>query len=206
MISHLNTPNLSVSEPLPSCCFMMMRTAGIFLFFALAALATAPAAYAVATGEHATLKLTEIDGRHLSIGDGVVTTLILTTRSESNKARLVGDRTPERCLGNPEYRMVTVVQFAKSTSGPVRYLLTQLAKSRLNTEAERLKPRYRVKKLTNDPRQDIHVVFDFDGGTASQLGLKDSPAFRVFVFGPDGTLRGQWTAVPDAHELDAALQ
>src|SRR5689334_23295531 len=102
MISHLNTPNLSVSEPLPSCCFTMIRAARIFLCFALASIVTAPAAYALATGEHSTLKLTEIDGRNLSIGDGVVTTLILTTRSESNKARLVGDRTSERCLGNPK--------------------------------------------------------------------------------------------------------
>jgi len=183
-----------------------MRATTIFLTVLLALTTVASGAYAVATGEHAMVKLTEIDGRTLSTGDGVVTTLILTTRPESNKARLVGDRTPVRCLGNPKYRMVTVVQFSKSTSGTVRYLLTKLALSRINSEAKDLKPRYRAKNLTTDPRQDIHVVFDFDGGVASQLGLKESGTFKVFVFGPDGTLRRQWTTVPEAQELDAALQ
>ena len=183
-----------------------MRVANLFLTVLLAVTTAASGAYAIATGEQAVAKLTEIDGRTLSIGDGVVTTLILTTRPESNKARVVGDRSPVRCLGNPKYRMVTVVQFAKSTSGTMRYLLTKLALSRLNSEAGRLKLRYRAKNLTTDPRKDIHVVFDFDGGVASQLGLKDSGTFKVFVFGPDGTLRRQWTAVPDAQELDAALQ
>jgi hypothetical protein len=160
----------------------------------------------VATGDHVIVKLTEIDGRTLSTGDGVITTLVLTTRSQSNKARQVGDRTPERCLGNPKYRMITVVQFSPSTSRAVRYLLTKLALSRVNSEADKLKARYRAKNLTTHPRPDIHVVFDFDGAIASQLGVKDAGTFGVFVFGPDGSLRREWRTVPDAHELDAALQ
>jgi hypothetical protein len=184
---------------------MTVRPANI-LFIALLMVGAWSGAYALVTGDRVIVKLTEIDGRTLTTGDGVVTTLVLTTRPQSDKARQVGDRTPERCLGNPKYRMVTVVQFSPSTNRAMRYLLTKLALSRVNSEADKLKSRYKAKNLTTHPRPDIHVVFDFDGGIASQLGVKDSGTFAVFVFGPDGSLRRQWTTVPDAHELDAALQ
>lgn len=150
--------------------------------------------------------VTDVDDRTLSTGDGHVTTMVLTTRQEAYKARLVGDRTPLHCLGDPRFRMITVIEFPKSTSRPMRYLLTKLVHSRVNAEAEHLKARYLEKNLTVDPHQDVHVVVDFEGEIARQLGVNDSGAFRVFVFGPDGALRGQWSTVPDAKELDRVLQ
>jgi len=48
-----------------------------------------------------------------SIADGHLTVVVLTTPADREKARTVGDRVPEHCLGNPDYRMITIIRFAR---------------------------------------------------------------------------------------------
>ena len=184
---------------------MTTRTAFLVISFTL--IISTSQLLALAPGQTIALKVTDLDGRTLSAADGQTTILILTTRSDVDKARLVGDRTPDFCLGNPKFRMVTVIQFPKTTSRTIRFLFMATVRQRVNTEAKRLKVRYLKKKLTADPRQDIHVAADFDGQMASQLGLPGAvTTFRVLILGANGVLLREWTDVPSSQELDNALR
>jgi hypothetical protein len=50
-------------------------------------------------------------------------------------------------------------------------------------------------------------VADFDGTVLSQLGGQTEAAnFHVFVFGESGELLHQWSSVPSAADLAAALK
>jgi len=161
---------------------------------------------ALVTGKTYALKLIDVDGRTLSTTDGHVTVLVLVARRDVDKSRLVGDRTPERCLGNPKYRMITVLRFDPTQSRTIRFVSSAMVRRGLNTEAKRLKPRYVAKKLNRDPRGDLYAVADFDNSTASQLGLQDDAArFRVLVLSDRGVLLREWMDVPDKQELAAAI-
>src|ERR1700730_16412802 len=145
---------------------MTTRTTGIFLGVLLTFITPTPEMLALAPGQTVALKLTDLDGRSLSASDGQVTTLVLTARKDLDKARLVGDRTPDRCLGNPRFRMITVIHFSKTTGGTMRFVFTKLVRQRLTSEANRLRPRYLAKKLTTDPRPAARSGTRFNGGTA----------------------------------------
>jgi hypothetical protein len=97
------------------------------------------------------LSLVDVDGHNFSTTDGHVTVVVLTTYSDIDKARTVGDRVPEYCLGDPTYRMITVLNFQKKRSKPVRMILGALVRRRLDAEAQRLQPRYSAKKIAHDP-------------------------------------------------------
>jgi len=157
-------------------------------------------------GQIYVLRFVDVDGHTLLTADGHVTVVVLTAQSNIDQARAVGDRVPDYCLGNPTYRMITVLNF-KNHSRPVRMILTALTRRRLDAEAKRLQPRYDAKKLARDARRDIFAVADFDGTATSQLGLQpDSSAFRVFVFGRSGELLRQWDDVPSAAELATVVK
>jgi hypothetical protein len=157
-------------------------------------------------GQIYALNFFDVDGQTLSTADGHVTVVVLATSADAAKARAVGDRVPDYCLGNPTYRMITVLNF-KNHSRPVRMILTALTRRRLDAEAKRLQRRYDAKKLARDARRDIFAVADFDGTATSQLGVQpDSSAFRVFVFGRSGERLRQWDDVPSAADLAAVVK
>src|SRR5207302_6104436 len=64
-------------------------------------------------GETYRISFVDVDGNTLSTADGRITTVVLTTRANIEKARTVGDRTPDFCLGNSNYRMITVLAFER---------------------------------------------------------------------------------------------
>jgi len=174
------------------------------IFFAV--IAATPVIADLVGGKAYALKMVDVDGRALSTADGHVTVLVLARRAEVDKARLVGDRVPERCLGNPAYRMITVIRFNRNWGRSMRFFSTSLIRRRLDAEARRLKPKYQAKQLTRNPRQDVYAVADFDGANASQLGLvNDSTPFLVLIFAGNGTLLKDWTDVPSAEELATTL-
>jgi hypothetical protein len=142
--------------------------------------------------------------KHAVDADGHVTLLVLTTRENLPKAELVGERAPDFCLGNPEYRMITIVKFGKH-SAPIRSLIDQVIRHHLEAEAEKLQKRYAENKIEKSARADVFAVADFDGTASSQLG-GESPDFRVFVFNRAGKLLQRWDEVPDAVDLAAALK
>ena len=151
--------------------------------------------------------LTDVDGNTFSTSDGHVTLIVLTTQSGTNKAHLVADRTPDFCLGNPEYRMITVLIFEKKHSRPARMIFASLMRRRLDFEGLRLQSRYDKLKISRPARGDVSAVADFDGNTAKELGIEPAAGvFQVFVFGKRGELVKSWSDVPPADELSAALK
>ena len=148
----------------------------------------------------------DVDGRSLSTADGNVSVLVIVTRRDADKPKIVGDRVPARCLGNPKSRMVTVIKFSPTRNSASRYVLSALIRRRLDAEAKRLKARYVAKKLTADPRSDLYAVADFDNQMGSVFGLAaGSSQVRVLILSGAGQLLRAWTDVPTAEELNAAI-
>jgi hypothetical protein len=162
---------------------------------------------ALSIGSTYSLSFVDIDGNKLSTADGLVTVLVLATPADREKARTVGDRIPERCLGNPNYRMITIIRFGKRHAMIGRRIATAFVRHRVNEEARRLQARYDGKGIGRDARKDINIVTDFDGSVSSQLGEPEVAAdFCVLVFGRHGELLAQWHGVPSAEQLTVALK
>jgi hypothetical protein len=162
---------------------------------------------AVSNGRGYALHFVDIDGRSLSTADGHITVLLLATTAAADKVRAVGDRVPDYCLGNPKYRMITVVHFTSKHTAIGRKIATALVRHRVNEEAKRLQARYQANKIARDARSDIFTVTDFDGTASSQLnGQAEATDFHVFVFDGNGELFQQWADVPTAADLAAALK
>ena len=180
-----------------------MRSFPLFTTFLIASIS--PLIADLSIGRIYPLKFTDVNGNTLLTSDGHVTVVVVTAPSNVSKAQLVGDRAPDHCLGNPTYRMITVVKFARH-SRPVRAILTAGARRRLNAEVKRVQPRYDAKKITRDPRREIFVVADFDEISLAELDVPKSVNFRAFVFGRRGELVAQWNDVPSAEDLAVALK
>jgi hypothetical protein len=176
-------------------------------FFVVAILFLLPGARldgALSIGTTYSLSFVDIDGEKLSTGDRHVTMIVLATPAEREKARTVGDRVPERCLGNPDYRMITVIRFTRRHTVIGQGIAGALIRHRVNEEGKRLQARYDGKGIKRDARKDVFVVTDFDGSASSQLGEPED--FCVFVFGRNGELIAQWHGVPSAEQLAVALK
>jgi hypothetical protein len=150
--------------------------------------------------------LTDIDGNRLSTCDGHVTIVTVTTRSNEPKAHQVGDRVPNRCLGDTHYRLITVINFQKEINLLFRPVASAIMRARLDSEAKRIQPIYAAKHISRNPRQDLFAVADFDGTVASKFGISYAPdEFAVFVLDGAGHVRERWNRVPLQTELAAAL-
>jgi hypothetical protein len=192
----------------PTCLLVTPRALQFFFF--IGTLILLPAARligALSIGATYSLGFADIDGNKHSTADGHVTVIVLATAADREKARTVGDRVPEHCLGNPAYRMITIVRFARKHTVIGRGIATALIRHRVNEEARRLQTQYDGKGIKRDARKDIFVVSDFDGSVSSQLGEADGATdFCVFVFGRNAELIAQWRGVPSAEQLAAALK
>ena len=185
-----------------------MRALQFFLLLATALLFPGMLARGeLSTGNTYSISFVDIDGNKLSTADGHVTIVVLTTSADREQARTVGDRVPDFCLGNPDYRMITVIHFIGRHMAIGRRMATAFIRYRLREEAKRLQARYDAQKISRDAKSDIFVVTDFDGTAASQLGQSAGATdFCVFVFGRTGELLVQRHSVPSADELAAAVK
>jgi hypothetical protein len=179
-------------------------------FFFIAILFSLPCARlrgALSIGATYRLNFVDIDGGTLSTADGHVTVIVLTTPADREKARTVGDRVPEHSLGNPQYRMITIVRFSRRHTVIGQRIATTLVRRRVNEEGRRLQSRYAAKGIKRDARKDVFVATDFDGSMSSQLGESErGTGFCVFVFGRNGELLALWRGVPSAEQLAAVLK
>jgi hypothetical protein len=158
-------------------------------------------------GQHYPLSFVDVDGNTISIADGHFTTLVVTTQAGIDKTRTVGDRIPDFCLGNPTYRMITVLVFEKEHSKPTRAILSALMRRRLDSEGHRLQNRYDKLKIAQNARRDVSAVADFGGAISKQLDLMPGAGlFQIFVFGKNGELIKRWEDLPNADELSSALK
>jgi hypothetical protein len=161
----------------------------------------------LSTGTTYSISFVDIDGNKFSSADGHVTIVVLTTPADREQARTVGDRVPDFCLGNPAYRMITVVHFTGRHTAIGRRVAIAFIRHRMHEAAKRLQARYDAQKISRDAKSDIFVVTDFDGTAASQLGQPAGAIdFCVFIFGRTGELLAQWHSVPSTTELAAAMK
>ena len=190
------------------CLLVSVHALQIFLSLVTALLLPAmPAHSALSVGNTYSINFVDIDGNKLSTADGHVIIVVLTTAADREEARIVGDRVPDFCLGNPAYRMITVVHFTGRHMAIGRRLATAFIRHRVTQAAKRLQARYDEHKISRDAKSDIFVVTDFDGTLASEFGQSAGATdFCVFVFGKTGELSAQWHNVPSADELAAALK
>ncbi len=192
----------------PICLLVSPRT--LQFFFVIGTLILLPAARihgALSIGATYPLSFVDIDGNKHSTADGHVTVIVLTTPADREKAHTVGDSVPEHCLGNPDYRMITIIRFARRHTVVGQRFATALIRHRVNEEAKRLQSRYDGKKIARDARKDIFVATDFDGSVSSQFGEPERATdFGVFVFGRNGELIAQWHGVPSAEQFAAAVK
>jgi len=178
-----------------------------FFFFAAVALFPPLLRAGLSSGATYSISFVDIDGNKLSTADGHVTVLVLATTADWEKAREMGDRVPDYCLGNPNYRMITIIRFIRKHGAIVRKIAMAVVKHRVTEEAKRLQSRYDTNKILRDARQDIFTVTDFDGTASSQLGEPTAATdFCVFVFGRQGELLAQWHGVPAAKQLTAVVK
>jgi hypothetical protein len=199
---------LSLERILGNLLFVNARALQIFLPLATAFFFPAmPARSELSTGTTYSISFVDLDGNKLSTADGHITIVVLTTSADREQARAVGDRVPDFCLGNPAYRMITVVHFIHSYMAIGRRMATAFIRHRVGEAAKRLQARYDAQKISRDAKSDIFVVPDFDGTIASQLGQSaEATDFCVFVFGQTGELLAQSHSVPSTDELAAVLK
>jgi hypothetical protein len=161
----------------------------------------------LSTGATYSIALVDINGNKLSTADGHVTIVVLTTAADHEKARTVSERVPDFCLGNPDYRMITIIHFTGRHMTIGRRFATAFIRHRMREEAKRLQTRYDAQKISRDASRDVFVATDFDGTVASQLGhTAEANEFSVFVFGRTGELIAQWHDIPSADQLAAILK
>jgi hypothetical protein len=192
----------------PMCLLVTPRALQFFFFIGtLIVLPGARLNGALSIGATYSLGFVDIDGNKHSTAGGHVTVVVLATVTDREKARTVADRVPEYCLGNPEYRMITIIRFARKHTVIGRRIATALIRHGVNEEARRLQARYDGKGIKSNARKDIFIVTDFDGSVSSQLGEAEGATdFCVFVFGRNGELIAQWRGVPSAEQLAAAVK
>lgn len=175
----------------------------------LVALALAPwqgSAGELQPGAVRTAALRDVDGKTHSTAGGHVSIIVVITRQNEAKARAVADRVPESLIGNPKFPFLTVINFQGRIFGPLQGLTRRIIRTRLDAEAERLRPQYTARHLGHDPRQDIFVVADFDGSAVEQLGLASaSTELAVLIFNAHGKLIAHWNDVPTEAALARAL-
>jgi hypothetical protein len=161
----------------------------------------------LSTGATYSISFVDIEGNKLSTADGHVIIVALSTTADHEKARTVGDRVPDFCLGNPEYRMITVIHFTRRHMTIGRRVATAFIRHRVREETKRLQARYDGKGISRNASRDIFVATDFNGTLASNLGQPEGAnEFCVFVFGRTGELLAQWHDVPSADQLASALK
>ncbi len=190
------------------CLLVNLRALQFFFVAVIAPLLPATLVRgALSTGAIYSLSFVDINGNKLSTADGHVTVLVLASKSDWEKAHVVGDRIPDSCLGNPNYRMITIVRFTRKHGVIVRNVATAFIRHRMEEAAKRLQTRYDAQKIEHDARSDIFVVTDFDGSASAQLEEPDEAAeFRVLVFARDGKLLAHWSDVPSAKQLAEVLK
>jgi len=175
-------------------------------FLVAIVLATTLPATELHPGNTYSLTFTDVDRHQLSTSDGHVTIITVLTRKDEEKAEQVGERVPHVYLGDPKYRLITLVNFQRGIFPLFQGMINAIIRNRMDAEAKELQAIYTAKHLTRNPRSDIFVVADFDGKPALKLGIPSaSSEFAVFVFDGRGRLVRRWNDVPSPEALAAAL-
>jgi hypothetical protein len=191
---------------LPTSLHMIARSLQLFCVVLVCGAATVGLSNELKTGSVASLTFEDVDGNQLSTADGHVTIITVVTQSNGDQSRAIADQVPDRYVGDPKYRYVTLVNFQGKLWGPLQGITRGVIRGRLDGEAKEVKPQYEAKHLTRDPRKDMYVIADFDGKAVTQLGLSpESNEISVFVFDGRGKVVHRWNSVPPNDSLGNAI-
>lgn len=158
-------------------------------------------------GETYRFRFHDVDGDILPLDDGRITITTVVTPAQEGKARAVAELVPPQLIGDPRLRYITVVNFQGKIMGAIRGVTRAIIRNRLSAEANVRRPDYAARRIPHDPRDDLHVVADFDGKVMKQLGLDAAAGeMRVFVFDGEGRLLQGWKGLPPRDELPALLE
>ena len=119
--------NLSAVVILPTCLFMRRSALQFFFLLSVVSFSCAPpSGAALVEGQIYALNFVDVDGHALSTADGHVTVVVLATLADTEKAHTVGDRVPDYCLGDPTYRMITLLNLNQKRTRIGRAIATML--------------------------------------------------------------------------------
>jgi len=156
-------------------------------------------------GETYALKFVDVDGNTQSTADGRITVLVLTNKAGFSKARLVGERVPDRCLANPAYRMITVVKFAKH-SMPFQKFSPLWPRGRLDKEAAILQERYVARKIEKERAPRCFLPCRFWWARSRRNCKAKQSVFRVLVSGQRASCCGDLTMCQRLNKLAEVLK
>jgi hypothetical protein len=177
-----------------------------FFLFLLLGVARVEAAQ-LRPGNNYPLSFNDVDRHQLSTADGHITIISVVTRRDEAKAQTLGDRVSKITLGDPKFRLITMVNFQQSILPPFRGIASAVIRHRLDVEARDIQKSYAQRHINRNARDDIYVVADFDGKAVSQLGLAPSSSeFAVFLFDGKGRLVRRWNDVPPEDALTQAFR
>jgi len=153
------------------------------------------------------LTFTDVDRHQISTADGHVTILAVVNTRDETKAQAIGDRVTQITLGDPKFRLVTLVNFQQNILPPLRGLVSAVIRHRLDVESKDIQKMYADRHINRNARDDVFVIADFDGKAVMQLGINPlSPEFAVFVFDGKGRLVRRWNDVPSLETLTQAIK
>ena len=135
-------------------------------------------------GQSYRINFTDTDGNALSTADGHITSVVLISNANVDKAYTVGDRNPDFCLGDPTCRMITVVAFETKHSKLARALFTSFMRRRVDSESKRLQTRSDRLQIVRNARQDVSPSpISKPRLQRSSIQSRVAALFHVFVFG-----------------------
>ncbi|MEP6956170.1 MAG: hypothetical protein ABI883_05040, partial [Chthoniobacterales bacterium] len=108
----------------------MIKRSHQIIFLALFCAAGFVAAASLQPGSVYELSFSDVDGNNLSTADGHVTIITVVTREQEEKAHAVADLVPERYIGDPKYRYVTLVNFQGKLAGPLQGVTRAVIRNR----------------------------------------------------------------------------
>ncbi len=185
---------------------MIAKSLQLFSVAFLCALLPSALAAELKTGSAAALTFEDVDGHQISTADGHVTIITVITRDNEPDAHAVADQVPDRYVGVPKFRYITLVNFQGKLPGFLQGVTRAVIRGRLDTEAKTLRPQFAAKHIARDPRHDLYVIADFDGKAVEKLGLTPANSeVAVFVFNGKGKLVQHWRGVPPNNSLGKAI-
>jgi hypothetical protein len=157
-------------------------------------------------GDTHSITITDVDQHLHSTSDGHITLITVVTRKDEAKAQMIGERYTPNYLGDPRFRLITVVNFQQKIPTPFRPLALAVIRYRLDAEAKELQKIYSARHLRGSARSDVLVVADFDGKATSQFGISQNSAeFAVFIFDGRGRLVRRWADVPSVEAFTSGM-
>jgi hypothetical protein len=106
--------DLSRGRMMTPSLHMIARSLQSFLLAIILAAPASAAAAELQVGGTYPLTFRDVDGRDLSTAAGHVTIITVITREQEENARTVSKLVPERCIGDPKYRYITLVNFQRN--------------------------------------------------------------------------------------------